>query len=334
MSDQGPKKEEYLFNGSKYATVEECVLAINAAKSNAHTKTAYWKLFKVKVVDTDNGGKAVKVECSLCGGVFSASNISRLAGKHFKDNFTSCIGSSENASTKRTPAAAEFIDDAATVGSSNLPASSSKRQKQDMRDYYVSEPMAVAAKDNLYLFFFSNPTVALHLIEDPHLVASYGNMGIKLPSRNTLAGSILDRVFREVYMEVVKGVFGPTTTAAGDLPSDVVDVYWVLDLPKLGRMFVIITDGWRNRAAAGGTPLVNILASGDTGRPAYLKVRTQLQQRQLRPGGGKAAGGWMSPDAQFPVVIIQQLMKAWAVQVCLAAPDISWLWWWTQTLLL
>jgi hypothetical protein len=44
MADQGAKKPEYLFNGSKFATAEECIAAITAAKANAHSKTAYWKL--------------------------------------------------------------------------------------------------------------------------------------------------------------------------------------------------------------------------------------------------------------------------------------------------
>jgi hypothetical protein len=68
MADQGAKKPEYLFNGSKFATAEECIAAITAAKANAHSKTAYWKLLKVVEVATEDGGKAVKVQCILCGG--------------------------------------------------------------------------------------------------------------------------------------------------------------------------------------------------------------------------------------------------------------------------
>jgi hypothetical protein len=67
-------------------------------------KTAYWKLLKVVEVATEDGGKAVKVECILCGGAFSASNIPRFAKQHFKDDFTACSNSSHHDSTKRTQA--------------------------------------------------------------------------------------------------------------------------------------------------------------------------------------------------------------------------------------
>jgi hypothetical protein len=92
MSDQGATKPVFLFNNSKFDTAEECAAAINAAKSKAQSKTTYWQLFIVKIVETADGGKAVKIECRLCGGLFATSNISRIGNAHFKNNFTACAG--------------------------------------------------------------------------------------------------------------------------------------------------------------------------------------------------------------------------------------------------
>jgi hypothetical protein len=108
MSDQGAKKRAFLFNGKEYATAAECVAAFTATKANARKGTPCCNLLSVKVVEKD-GVEVVKVECSLCGGTYGASNIARLAKEHFKAAFTSCCGSSNHSSSsgKRADAPVE-----------------------------------------------------------------------------------------------------------------------------------------------------------------------------------------------------------------------------------
>jgi hypothetical protein len=73
-------------------------------------------------------------------------------------------------------------------------------------------------------------------------------------------------------MKVLGQVFGPSTKAAAALQPNMVDQYGVLDLPTLGKAFILIVDGWRKKAAAQGTPLINIMAAANQGRAAFLKV--------------------------------------------------------------
>jgi hypothetical protein len=253
MSDLSKMEAAYLFNGTAYKNADECFKAITANASNG--RAAYWKHLSAYQGEV-NGNTFVGVQCGLCLDFYSASNVARFAKAHFKDGFTTCSGS---AGRKRPDGAA---------ASSGPP----KRARPDVEDFFAPPSVAVVAKKELYLFFFTNPTVALQLIEDPHLVASYAAMGITLPSRTTLSGIILDKVYSEVHMSTLVSMFGPSTTAAAAVPPNVVDEYGVLDLPQLGKVFVLIMDGWRRRAAAGGTPLINVLAATDTGRATYLKV--------------------------------------------------------------
>jgi hypothetical protein len=53
---------------------------------------------------------------------------------------------------------------------------------------------AQKAIDELSLFFF-NPTVGMRLIEDSHLEAAFGAVGVTLPSRTTLSGTLLDKQY-------------------------------------------------------------------------------------------------------------------------------------------
>jgi hypothetical protein len=96
---------------------------------------------------------------------------------------------------------------------------------------FVSASVAAASKEHLYMFFFANPTVALSLIEDPHLVASYGALGITLPSRKTLSGTILDRVHGELFIQVLVQSFASSTKAASPLQPGELDPFGVKDLP-------------------------------------------------------------------------------------------------------
>jgi hypothetical protein len=139
--------------------------------------------------------------------------------------------------------------------------------------------VATEAVDHLARFFFSNATVALHLIEDPCLKASYASMGVELPSRTALSTTILDCVFVEVQQQVLARTFGPATRAAAALAPDVVDTYGIMDLPVVDTTFIIITDGWSRQAALQGTPLVNLLAAGNGGHSVFLKVTTPQQMQ-------------------------------------------------------
>ena len=257
-ADQDPV---WKYNNKTYKSAADCLTAVIATKNHARAK--YWNCLTVETVE-ENGIEVVKVRCSHCNDVYSICNIAGFGSSHFLEDFTTCVkaAGSSRGGRKRT------------AGAGDPPSSvaSSKRSKHGMAEFFVPRSVAMTAQERLYMFFFSNPTVSLKLIEDPYLVASYGAMGITLPSRNTLSGVILDRVHADVHMKVLGKVFGPSTKAAAALQPNMVDQYGVLDLPTLGKAFILIVDGWRKKAAAQGTPLINIMAAANEGRAAFLKV--------------------------------------------------------------
>lgn len=257
MSACDPPARLWKFNCKTYTSFEDCYAAATASKSSGRSK--YWACLEVV-----EGDDAVKVKCIFCLDEYCATNVAQFAKSHFLDDFSTCVKSAGRRSKR---AAHEQGLEQSNQGSSR------KRSKQlDIEEFFVPRHVAAAAQKHLYMFFFTNPTMALQQIEDPHLVASFKTMGVALPSRKTLSTVILDRVYQQVHMETVVGVFGSSSSAAAAVQPGTVDVYGVLDLPKLGKTFIIITDGWRKRAAAGGTPLINLLAAAESGRAVFLKV--------------------------------------------------------------
>jgi hypothetical protein len=190
--DPGNQQVLYSFNGKKYTSFADCLAAAEASKKRS--KAEYWKRLTVVEVEGSDGVKVVKVRCCFCLDDYCTSNISQFGGSHFLDDFTTCVRSAGKSSSipKRTAAAA---------GADSQ--SSAKRDKQDITTFFVPRRVATEAVDHLARFFFSNATVALHLIEDPCLKASYASMGVELPSRTALSTTILDRVFVEVQQQVV-----------------------------------------------------------------------------------------------------------------------------------
>ncbi|GFR43148.1 hypothetical protein Agub_g4172, partial [Astrephomene gubernaculifera] len=96
------------------------------------------------------------------------------------------------------------------------------------------------------MFFFTN-NIALHLIENPHLVRACAALGVTLPSRKKLATLYLEEAYNSVKAATVA---------------------WCR---CAGNLAVLATDGWRSRLAASGTPLLNVIKLLPT-RAIFCKV--------------------------------------------------------------
>jgi hypothetical protein len=280
----------FLFNQQTYPDGDACFGAISTAKANGKAK--YWGVLSPEYNKDGN----VMVKCAHCGFLLSPSNVSRAAKSHFYDNYQTCVGaaattrkaarSTAAAGKRQQPelAAADTVDMTGEGGNSSRqgPAAPSSNKRTKLEEFFVPPLVAVAAKEHLYKFFFRNPTLALCLIEDEELVASYNCMGIQLPGKKALSTTILDRVYEEVRDEVLSKMFGVLAQqAAGSNSSsssssstrEVICVN-VADLPVLRQSFAVASDGWRKTAAAQGIPLININALADAGGAVFLQVRT------------------------------------------------------------
>lgn len=144
------------FNGSKYDTAEKCLTAVKDAQRTG--KAGYWSLLHVELLDDE-----VKVSCKFCKGTgarFGVANIARFAADHYGGNFQTCVRVAGRGTTgKRTN----------SNTSDSVAASSSKRSKANDVFFGIPEAVSQQALDHLYMFFFTNPTVSLNLIEDEHL---------------------------------------------------------------------------------------------------------------------------------------------------------------------
>jgi hypothetical protein len=110
----------------------------------------------------------------------------------------------------------------------------------------VSTGQITAATTSLARFFYKSG-VALHLIEQPDLLASFAALGLSLPNRKQLANKMLDaeytRVKEDVWAEIRK-------------------------LPLLQ----LSTDGWRRNHCADGAPLINVMVLKPKGGSRFVKV--------------------------------------------------------------
>jgi hypothetical protein len=87
---------------------------------------------------------------------------------------------------------------------------------------------------NVARFFFKN-NVAEALIEDPDIVHAFAELGVVLPTRKVLGGSMLDDEYKAIKKQTE-------------------------DTRMDAAFYAISTDGWRRKYAEGGTPLINVMA--------------------------------------------------------------------------
>jgi hypothetical protein len=132
---------------------------------------------------------------------------------------------------------------------------------------------AQKAVDELSLFFFSNPTVSLRLIEDSHLKAAFAGLGVKIPCRTSLSTTLLDKQYSAAIETTLHDSFGgvldESTAAAA---ADDMDVFGLGTLPVLAKAFALASDGWRTKACGQGVPLINLLVIPDEGPAVFIKV--------------------------------------------------------------
>jgi hypothetical protein len=138
------------------------------------------------------------------------------------------------------------------------------------------------AIDKLSLFFFTNPTVSMRLIEDSHLKAAFSAVGVTLPSRTTLSGTLLDKQYTAAMDKVLRTSFGGVLDAVADGEGDTagIDMYGLGTLPILASSFAMASDGWRKKACAQGVPLINLMAIPHQEPAVFLKVCAEMQQQE------------------------------------------------------
>lgn len=132
---------------------------------------------------------------------------------------------------------------------------------------------AQKAIDELSLFFFTNPTVSLHLIGDAHLKNAFAALGVSLPGRTALGGTLLDKQHALAVERVLQNGFGGVLDAveAGQF-DNIIDMYGLGKLPVLAKAFALASDGWRRKLCAQGTPLINLMIIPDEGPAVFIKV--------------------------------------------------------------
>jgi hypothetical protein len=134
---------------------------------------------------------------------------------------------------------------------------------------------AQKAVEELSLFFYTNPTVSLRHIEDPHLKAAFSILGVGLPGRTTLGGPMLDKQYAAVVEGTMLKSFGGVLDAVAAGADDATDSYNLGKLPVLADSFALASDGWRRKTCAQGTPMINLMVIADAGPAVFLKVSRQ-----------------------------------------------------------
>jgi hypothetical protein len=118
----------------------------------------------------------------------------------------------------------------------------------------VSAEAQAQALHHLSLFFFKH-NVPLHLVESPSLKAAFAALGLKLPCRQTLSTTLLDKEFAAVQ----------TTT------KETIDEQALVQLAS---------DGWRRRSAAGGNPLINFMLLLALGGSLFYSVTNAVGEKK------------------------------------------------------
>lgn len=249
-----------------------------ATQAKAKGTARWWSKFDVVMVeDAGVGEKLVRLRCIYCENVMSAVNPARIAGGHFRNDYQSCVGVNGRSSKRRSstehpassqPAASRPISLAsAAVGSSSrksnatvdlteqaptkrnkplIPRSRGGNAENTIDRFVVPAENQRKAIRHLSMFFFRNP-VALSLIEDEDLAASFRALGTELPGRKQLSNALLDEAYEQVKAEVLT----PQTTKG---------------------LFAISSDGWRKNAASQGSPLININLLSPGGGASFVRV--------------------------------------------------------------
>lgn len=135
----------------------------------------------------------------------------------------------------------------ATAGStSSKTLGSINKGHKTIRCFAATSSQAEAAIKHISYFFYTN-CVALHLIEDPDLVAAFKCLGIQLPGRKALSTTHLDKAYNDVQATVAPQV-------------------------KATTFFQISTDGWKKKACEGGVPLINCMMLKPQGGALFIEA--------------------------------------------------------------
>jgi hypothetical protein len=205
---------------------------------------SFWSYLKPVVEEG-----AVKLQCIKCGHNLTCSNPSQTASKHFKDNYASCVG--------LVPAQAAAA--AAAVPPPKRQRTEQEEEEEEESDgeggtvgpldaHLVRVPKTAAAKavEHLGRFFFCN-NVALQLVDDPHLKAAFGAVGVPLPTRKTLSTVHLDAEASRVQAQAQQ------------------------QIDNL-QLIQVASDGWKRKAAAQGTNLINFMVLPASGGSLFYKL--------------------------------------------------------------
>jgi hypothetical protein len=208
------------------------------AIANSTSTSRYWRHLRPVMVED-----SVKLKCEWCENLLSAANPSATAKSHIVPG--GCV--------KHLP------EPAAAASAVTADGESSRKRGAGIDGYFVRCPARAQeeAREALALFFYTTNT-ALHLIENPHLVAAFAAAGVTLESRKVLSTTRLDKTFAKVQQST------DTTLASTELIN-------------------LATDGWKRQAAAHGAPLINSMVLLPEGGSRFMGVEDTTGKKKDAP---------------------------------------------------
>eukprot|EP00955_Chlamydomonas_euryale_P045663 353208-Chlamydomonas_euryale.AAC.1 len=234
----------------------------------------YWKHFNV----VQGEDLKTKLQCKQCNDELNPANPSNLVISHFDGN-QRCNKRRRNdekigaliSNNSGTAVDLTGADTSQASGSGSVATTMLRRpMQQPIQKFASTAAQQDSAGKSLARFFYKN-NIALHLVEDPDLQKAFGHLGVLLPDRRELGGSMLDTEF---------------------------DTVKTMQSRKLASQsgYAITTDGFKKKYIEGGAPLLNVIALFPDGGSTFVKV--------VKAEGVTKDGKWF---AQLHADIIGQL---------------------------
>lgn len=167
-----------------------------------------WQMFKPVLIRDEATGEplACKLQCKQCPAQLSAKNPSARAKEHKKCQPTLVPVPACDADE---PALKKLKQDVAAAAASKV---GEVGGQQKVNQYFVSAAVAQDIRRLLALAIFEEcGSVPLRFTESPRIKELFSKIGVQPMARHTLAGTMLDKLFKEAKQEanaVLKAVRG------------------------------------------------------------------------------------------------------------------------------
>lgn len=235
-----PDDDEVPYGVQRFQSDNSCSFKVFQAlrKLQKDGRALWWK--DVKVVLKQQRNSKVRIcflECNHCGELLSPANPSDSCSSHFKPNH--CKGK---------PSASTSTSTSHSIASTKRKQGEGQPQQQHI--YQAPAGLHAAATKSLARFFF-RAGIPLHLIDHSDLHSAFAVYGNKLCKRTHLSTVMLDSEYDAVRITVEEKL---------QVASQVCS------------LVALATDGWRKKAAAQGTPLINAMLLLPGGGSVFCKV--------------------------------------------------------------